>query len=189
MVPLVGEKFPGSWFFAAEVIFSVVNLCGRQQNDSVDSHRLGTFSWKRTWFCIWFPCRKIKKKGFLNWCVFQVGAQQVKVAEIPSMTLVIVCEWQWNILYKGSWRQHKSGLGGCEAVGRTGTKSRVVLRRGGKTQGEAHRLLVLIVVRTILGTIVQPTEFQRHRTFLPTIFLTTSELPIEQQEKQCSHSL
>lgn len=115
---MVGKKFPGSWSFAAEVIFSVLNVRGRQQNDSVDSHRLGTFSWKRIWFCIWFPCRKIKKKGFLNWRVFQVRAQQVKVAEISSVTLVIVCEWQWNILYKGSWKQHKNSLRGWEAVGR-----------------------------------------------------------------------
>lgn len=58
-------------------------------------------------------------------------------------------------------------------MGRTGGKNRVVVEgvRGGKTVLEVQGLLVLIVVCTLLGNYCPADcEFQRHRTFLSTIF-------------------
>lgn len=90
-VVLVGEEFPSSLFFADEEGGFLSSHCGMQQTSSVDTHRLVTFSWKRTWFYILFSPQKVsRQENSFNGHVFEVGVQQIKVADISHVTLVIV---------------------------------------------------------------------------------------------------
>lgn len=100
---LVGEDLPSSLFFADEEGGFHSSHCRMQQTSSVDTHKVVTFLWKRTWFWILFPWWKFsRQEDFLNCHIFQVGVQQIKVPEVSSVTLVIVWEWQWDTLCEGN---------------------------------------------------------------------------------------
>lgn len=129
---------------------------------------------------------------FFNGYIFEVGVQRIKVAEISLLTLIVVNDR--GLLCEGNESSCKSSLGGGEAGREAGGRNREVLGRGAKkrrVQGrEVQGLLVLTLVFIAPRDYCPANcEFQKHRTFLSTISVTKSKLPIERQGKKTPQCL